>query len=172
MPIFVSAKYVDEAQTRVEAVDENGGFWTMSVDSTLPEWPSYIENGGTIDPYVAPPPPELPRPTLLEIQPQSLELGEEPLAPFTITCLGGDFEELSRIYFNGVALPDTAFVDRQHLTGTVPAIDIAGDYPVSVITDNRRTIEIMLIVTNLLPPLTEPPPDVDPGRLIKKRAGR
>jgi len=58
---YVSAKYVasdplepPDAPRQVQAVDDQGLVWSLTEDSQVGDWLRYIEEGGTVEPYVEP----------------------------------------------------------------------------------------------------------------------
>ena len=59
-----------DAPKQIQAVDDQGAVWSLTEDSQVGDWLRYIEDGGTIDPYVpdaAAKPAEPPRDLYAEI---------------------------------------------------------------------------------------------------------
>jgi hypothetical protein len=60
---FVSARYINEDNTRVAAIDDQGLEWHHNADSEVGDWLRYAESDGLTDPYdpmLDPPPPPWP----------------------------------------------------------------------------------------------------------------
>ena len=53
-PMFYTPEQIETMPKQVVATDENGVDWHMTEDSQVGDWLTYIEEGGAIDPYVAP----------------------------------------------------------------------------------------------------------------------
>jgi hypothetical protein len=57
--MLVSAKYSNAENTRIVATDDQGRVWSVPVDCKVGDWLKYLADGGQIDAYEAPPPPDL-----------------------------------------------------------------------------------------------------------------